>query len=233
MIDKKILILGFIAVAVLAGIIWYNNQNKQITDDQTAFIAKDDQSILPIVENSSKEQSNQEQLIEEAGLTDDFALGNPNAPVTIIEYSSHTCGHCAVFHSETLPLIIDKYIKNGQVRIINRLVSFQAPVLALAVLCAGEQGGFWQFNKYLFENLQEIKSIDELKVIASTLNLNQDDFNQCFDSEKYEDKVREWFAQYGEDEIHGTPSFLINGQSIIGNKPYSEFEKIIEQELAK
>lgn len=221
MIDKKTIILGLVIIAVLVGIVWYNNQNGQIIDNQTASI----------VEKSINEEQSVSEEYPTGSLVDDFVLGNPEAPVTIIEYSSHLCGHCVDFHLLTLPLIIDKYVKSGQVKVINRIVS--PPTLGLAVLCAGEQEKFWQFDEYLFEHIQEIESIDELMAIVSILDLDQDKFNQCFDSAKYEEKIKEWFDKFEEDGFQGTPSFLINNQQIIGNRLYSQFERIIEEELAK
>ena len=217
MIDKKTIVFGLIAVAALTGVVWYVSQNKQDIQEVTGQAA----SIL------TKDKA--EQVVE--GLVEELVLGSPEAPVTIIEYSSHFCGHCVNFHVQTLPLLMDKYVKTGQVKIFSRLLS--PPELGMAVLCAAEQGSFQEFNSYLFEHSQELKTVDDLRTIAGTLNLNQDDFNQCFDSNKYEEKVMGWFTQAQENGVGGTPTFFINDQQVVGNQPLSVFEEIIEQELAK
>ena len=217
MIDKKTIVFGLIAVAALTGVVWYVSQNKQDIQEVTGQAA----SIL------TKDKA--EQVVE--GLVEELVLGSPEAPVTIIEYSSHFCGHCVNFHVQTLPLLMDKYVKTGQVKIFSRLLS--PPELGMAVLCAAEQGNFQEFNSYLFEHSQELKTVDDLRTVAGTLNLNQDDFNQCFDSNKYEEKVMGWFTQAQENGVGGTPTFFINDQQVVGNQPLSVFEEIIEQELAK
>jgi protein-disulfide isomerase len=210
--NRKTIILGFIALVVLVGVVWYANQTKQQTDNQTGSVS----------ENSSQGESS---LV----LIDELILGNPEAPVTMIEYSSHFCGHCVNFHKQTLPLIMDKYIKTGKVKLISRFLS---PVeFGMAIFCAQEQDKFSEFSEYLFEHARELKSTDELRAVASNLDLNQDDFDQCYDSQRYQDKVKGWFDQASQTEVKGTPTFFINNQQIIGNQPYSVFEEIIEQAL--
>lgn len=228
MTTKKTIILGITALAVLGGVVWYANQSDLSMTGQMA-------SIL----GNNPSQGESLQPVEE-----EFILGSPEAPVTIIEYSSHFCGHCANFHLQTLPLIMEKYIKTGQVKLIPRRLS--PSELGQTLLCAQEQGKFQQVDGYLFEHNQELikqteKAASEddlmmivadwLKAMAGNLGLNQDSFNQCFDSGRYQERVMDWFNQAKEADISGTPSFLINNQLIVGNQPYSQFEKIIEQEL--
>jgi predicted DsbA family dithiol-disulfide isomerase len=98
----------------------------------------------------------------------------------------------------------------------------------MAVLCANEQGDFQTLNEYLFEHAQEIQSVSGLKAIAASIGLNQDDFNDCYDSGKYQEKVEQWFNQANQDEVGGTPTFFINGVEVGGNQPYAIFEQIIE-----
>lgn len=215
MTNKKTIILGLIALVILSGIIWYGAKNKQQIADQAA-------SILAT--------GGEEEVIESAAVGE-FFLGNPEAPVTIISYASHFCGHCVNFHLQTLPLITEKYIKTGKVKFVPRLLSPME--LDTAVLCANEQGNFQAFNDYLFEYGQELKSVDDLKAIAGNLGLNQGEFDQCYDSEKYKNKVEQWFQQAQEDGISGTPTLFINGQEIAGNQPYSVFEEAIERALAQ
>jgi len=227
MSNKKTIILGIIALAVLGGLVWRGSRSDLSVIEQSA-------SILG---NKSTESF---QLVEE-----EFVLGSPDAPVTIVEYSSHFCSHCVNFHLTTLPLIVDKYIKTGKVKLIPRRLS--PSELGQALFCAQEQGKFQQVDEYLFEHNQEfIKqtqkavSEDDLKGIVAdwlkamdNLGLNQDSFGQCLDSEKYQERVMSWFNQAKKDEVPGTPTFFINGQLISGNQPYNVFEEIIEQELAQ
>ncbi len=215
MTNKTTIILGLIAVAIIAGLVWYASQNREELADQAASILGGD----------SQEESEGGQSV---GI-DEFVLGISEAPVTMIDYSSHFCSHCIDFHNETLPLIIDKYVKTGKVKIIPRLLS--PAEISLGVLCAQEQAAFWEFNDYAFEHVEEFVSVDDIKAGAGALGLNEDEFNQCFDSKNYEDKITEWLNQAIEDNLEGTPTFFINGKEIIGNQPYSVFEEAIEEAL--
>ncbi len=231
MANKKTIIFGIIALAALVGVIWYGSQRNPAVGEQAAALLKG--GLF-----SEEEPS---QLVE-----GEFILGNPEAPVTIIEYSSHFCGYCANFHQETLPLIMEKYIETGQVNFISRRLS--PSELGQTLLCAQEQDKFQIVDDYLFEHVGELleqtnqaTSEDELnKIVADWLKtaagnsgLEQDSFNQCFDSDKYHQRVVKWFEQAEADGVEGTPAFLINGQLIIGNQPYDVFEEAIEQTLAQ
>ena len=210
--NKKTIILGLIAILLLTGVVWYASKNKSEITSQTA-------SILGI--------DNENEKITE--LDDDFVYGDPLAPVTIIEYSSHLCGACANFHSVTLPLIIENYVKTGKVKIISRLVSH--PALSMAVLCAQDQGAFWEANEYIFKNIETIQTVDNIKEVAGILGLNQESFNKCFESDKYKDQIMKWFEQGEADGSESTPSFIINGEMVVGSQPYSIFESTIESQL--
>lgn len=211
--DKKTIIFGIGAVMFLIVVVWCAGKYGQNITGQAA-------SVLGLVE---EEQSTEEIL------TDEFFLGNPDASVIIIEYSSHFCGHCANFHNNTLPLIIDEYIKTGKVKFISRLLS--PPELGMSVLCAQDQGKFQEFNKYLFESIENIKSIEELMAVATILELNQDEFDMCFNSNKYQTASEKWFEQAQEAGVEGTPTLFVNDQQIVGNQPYSVFKSAIEEAL--
>jgi len=230
MTNKKTVILGIIALAVLGGLVWRGSRSGLSLTEQAASILggneSTEESFLPVEK--------------------EFVLGSPEAPVTIIEYSSHFCSHCADFHLQTLPLIIDKYTKTGQVKFIPRRLS--PSELGQAMLCAQEQGKFQQVDEYLFVHNQELieqtqKAVSEddlivivadwLKTMAANLGLNKDSFNQCLDSERYQERALVWFRQAEGAEVSGTPTFFVNDQLVVGNQPYDVFEEIIEQELAQ
>jgi len=209
--NKKTVVLGLIAILLLTGVVWYASKNKTEITNQTA-------SILGI-----------ENVQEVTELDGDFIIGDPNAPVTMIEYSSHLCGACSDFHNTTFPLIIEKYVKTGKVKVVTRLVSH--PALSNAVLCGQDQESFFEINEYIFKNIESIKTIDDIVGIASKLGLNQESFDECFESEKYKDQIMKWFDQGEEDGAAYTPTFLINGQKIDGAQPYAIFENMIESQL--
>lgn len=218
--NKKTLILGVVIILVLAGMFWYFN-GKINTEEQAASM----------VDTSSADQ--QIGAVEKIPVEEieDIILGSPDAPVALIEYSNHLCGHCANFHSQVLPLIMEEYVKTGKVKLIPRLLS---PIeLGLTVFCAQEQGKFQEMNEYLFEHVQEIEIVDDLRVMAGTVGLNREEFDICLDSSKYENGVVKWFEDAQEVEVGGTPTFFVNEERIDGSQTFSEFKKIIEKELEK
>ncbi len=214
--NKKTYILSFIAIVLLVGIVWYGSQNEGSIANQAASILGNNQEEVSEPSILSKE------------VVGDFVLGNPEAKVTMIEYSSHFCPHCANFHNDTLPLLVDKYIKTGKMKLISRYVS--PPEIVMAIICAQEEDKFSEMSDYFFENIQEISSVEDVKTMALQIISNQESFNECYDSKKYADIAETWLNQVVEAQM-GTPTFFINDQEIVGNQPIIVFEEAIERAL--
>jgi protein-disulfide isomerase len=170
---------------------------------------------------------------------DDAVKGSANAPVTIIEFSDFQCPFCAKFYEETYSQLVSQYINTGKVKLVFRdfpLTSIHADALkaAEATECARKQGGDVMFFKYhdkLFEN-QNSLGVDSLKSYAQQLGLNTADFNSCLDSGEMEDEVKADLQEGASYGVTGTPAFFINGRLLAGAYPFSEFQKIIEEELS-
>ncbi len=216
--NKKTYILGFLALALVGGIVWHANRNQDQTDKQIS-------SIL----GTTQEDESSKSAIVSKQTVGDHVIGNPEAAVTMVEYSSHFCGHCVNFHRDTLPPLMEKYIKTGKVKLISRFVS--PPEIGLAILCAQEEDKFSEMSDYFFEHVQELQSADDVKAMALQIGLNKDNFEVCYDSKKYEDRVKEWFDSASEAGVSGTPTFFIDGQEIVGNQPVVVFEQAIEKAL--
>lgn len=172
-------------------------------------------------------------------LESDITIGNDNAPVTIVEYFSYFCGYCKRFHDDTYSKIFEDYISNGKVKYVWRVSPpFE---LGVAVLCANNQEKFLEYHNKIFENTAGIEGVDDLKTLAKNIGLNEDEFNQCFDSEESLAKAQGWYEQTDKDfekvgvpvEQRGTPSFFINGELLIGAQPYENFVEVIERKLAE
>ena len=168
---------------------------------------------------------------------DDYAMkGDKSAQVTIIEFSEYQCPFCKRYVDQTLSQIQEKYIDTGKVKYVFRDFPLgfhqNAKPAAMATECVHELGGdeaYWKYHDKLFENTQALDS-DSLKKYASDMGY---DIADCLDSEKYADEVdadTEEGKSYG---VRGTPAFFINGRFLSGALPFSEFEKVIEEELAK
>ena len=175
-------------------------------------------------------------------LNDELFLGDKNAPVTIIEYSSYFCGHCNAFHKEKLPQLKKDYIDTGKVKFIFRTFP---PELAEATLCAGEQkdatgkSKYWEFSDYLFEHAQEIlnniKKVEDINPlmikIAKELGLDERKFSDCLVLKKFKTQIEQWVNDAQTAKIEGTPTFFINDEEIIGNQPYEVFSQAIDKFL--
>ncbi|TSC56753.1 MAG: putative lipoprotein [Parcubacteria group bacterium Gr01-1014_18] len=159
---------------------------------------------------------------------EDYVLGDPNAPVTLVEFSDVECPFCGRHHP-TMKQIMENY--PGKVKWVYKHYPLpfhpMAEPGALAVECAGEQGKFFEYLDILFTN-QTTLSADNMKKWAKDLKLNTTKFNSCFDSKKYLSKVQkdtQEGAQYG---VEGTPATFVNGQLVSGAVPYSQFSALIE-----
>ena len=161
-------------------------------------------------------------------------LGNETAPVTIIEFSDFECPFCAKWYTETKSQIDEQYIEAGQVKLVymHYPLDFhpQAEPAALASECANEQGKFWEFHDLIFENPSTLGTAT-YKQWASDLSLDQQQFDDCYDSKKYLARVQSDLSKGQNAGIRGTPGFLVNGRLISGAQPFAVFQQAIDAEL--
>lgn len=167
----------------------------------------------------------------------DPSVGNPGAPVTLIEFGDFECPFCQRFSAETMPLLIQREIKEGKVRIVWKdfplSIHSYAQKAHEAGRCAWEQDKFWEYHDVLFANQRKL-GINDLKRYAKELNLNENQFTTCLDSGKYTALIREKVQEGITAGVSGTPSFLVNGTIVVGAQPYQVFADAIaraEQEL--
>lgn len=165
-------------------------------------------------------------------------MGDANAPITIIEFSDFVCGFCGRFAIDTLPQLQEKYIDTGLVRFGYQSVAFlseESLSAAEASECAADQGAFWEYHNLLFERLtsgQRSFNKDNLKRFAQELNLDMTAFNTCLDSQQYTSQITYQTETAHSIGIQGTPSFLVNGQTVRGAQPFEVFQRVIEAERA-
>ena len=171
-----------------------------------------------------------QQLLMQAGPLGEMALGDEKAPVTIIEYASMTCPHCADFHASTYPELKKRYIDTGKVRFIFR--EFPLDQLALAgfllARCAGPDKYFPMIDT-LFQMQKEWvtqKPLPPLLAIAKQAGLSEQQFNECLQNKTLIDGLEDVRQRGMKLGVQSTPSFFIQG------KParvftIDEFEKAI------
>jgi protein-disulfide isomerase len=160
--------------------------------------------------------------------------GDPDAPVTIIEFSDFQCPYCSRFSHETMPLLHEQYIDPGIVRIGYRHAAYQGEGSVLAAEaseCAADQDAFWDYHDRLIHRLavegKRDFTSENLKQFATELELNPEAFNTCLDEGKYADLVRDETRQVQELGVSGTPTFLINGKRLVGAQPVERFQQAI------
>ena len=166
----------------------------------------------------------------------ELSIGDNDAPVTIIEYASMTCSHCADFHTETYPALKEDYIEKGEVKFIFREFPLDKLSMATSMLARCVDNSislafieilFQRRNKWYSDN-----AIAELKSLSKQAGLSSEDFDQCLnDQELLDQLIMQKEDAVKEFQINSTPSFIINGKVISGNKPYSYFKSEIERIL--
>jgi len=165
--------------------------------------------------------------------------GDLKAPVTIVEFSDFECPFCGRFHQSTLPQIITDYVDKGKVLFAYKHfpLSFHknSKNASLASECAKEQGGdkvFYKYHDILYTN-QTTQTVENLKKWAADMGLDTAKFDSCLDTQKYAKEVDADFAEGQSFGVSGTPAFFINGRLVTGAQPFSAFQTIIDEELAK
>lgn len=175
---------------------------------------------------------------------DDAALGNPDAPVTIVEFSDFQCPFCRRFWKETLSQIKREYLATGKAKFIYRDFPLSqihpgAMPAAQAAECAREQDKFWEMHDVIFEEQEKRGqgtvdlAAEDVKKWAAMIGLNAASFNQCLDSGKYKQEVEKDLADGASAGVTGTPATFINGRLITGAQPFAAFKTVIDEELAK
>ncbi len=169
----------------------------------------------------------------------DRILGDPAAPVTIIDYSSMTCPHCATFHNETLPMIVEEYIDTGKARLIFRDFPFGPLATAAAMVsrCV-DKDSYYGFLTVLFRGQDQwSRSQDpavDLERMARFAGLSNADFEACLQNQALVDGIEANAAKAHEEQgIDSTPTFFINGTKISGAAPFDQFKAEIDAAIEK
>ncbi len=172
---------------------------------------------------------------------DDFMIGDKNAPITIIEYASMSCSHCANFHTNTLPELKKEYIDTGKVRMIFRDYPFNYPALlgSMMMRCIPSDVRYDYMNAlYELQTTWVDKdpkvSKKELYKIMQSGGMTKDEFDSCYSNLDNENLILEGvMAAQKEFNIKSTPSFVINGNIVEGYKNIKEFRQIIDKILSE
>ncbi|MFK7744733.1 MAG: DsbA family protein [Roseobacter sp.] len=167
----------------------------------------------------------------------EMSIGNPDAPVTVIEYASYTCPHCARFHSGPFKELKSAYIDTGKINFVYREVYFDRFGLWASMIarCAGTPDAFFGMSDLIYEQQSvwarapdQQAIIGELRKIGLLAGLDADQMEACLmDAEKARTLVAWYQENASADGIESTPSFMIDGQKYT-NMSFAEMAEIID-----
>jgi len=188
------------------------------------------------------------------------SMGDPNAPIQVVEFSDFQCPYCEEFYTKTEPLLVQYYVSTGKVyftyrstgnwvsdniaRATNTTPKTESQDAALAAYCAADQGKFWEMHDALFANNKDVEdqgsfASRRLSAIAKSIALDVNVFQDCYDSGKHDQQVKQDLDDALTAKIDGTPYFVItysvNGETksrtIYGAQPFSTFQVELEAAL--
>jgi protein-disulfide isomerase len=218
------------------------NSNQITAEDLDESIAKLELKLL-------QNQLPTKQAVEPVRISidNDPIIGNPDAPITIIEFSDFQCPFCARFHTQTLPLILEEYIEQGKVKLVFKEFPIQsihsnALPASVAAECANDQNKFKEMHDMLFEKQNDwnkLETVDALSMFsqyASGMQLDEEVFDSCLTSGKHISEIKKDLDDGRDYGVSGTPGFFVGNNQIgfvelKGAQPFESFKKIIDAQL--
>ncbi len=217
---NMLVILGGLAVVVVVGVGLYQWLGKPAVT--VAPQAEAPAAPAPMAGDAAKVRDS------------DFVIGSPSAPVTLIEYASLTCPHCAEFHNAVLPRLKKEYVDPGKLRVVYRDFPLNAGALRASALarCSGRER-FFGFLDLLFKRQAQWafgpNPMAALGEIAALGGLTEKDLAACFEDSKLLEQIalqkKEAEEKFGVDS---TPSFIINGRKHTGSPSYEGLKAAID-----
>ncbi|MGM0559566.1 MAG: DsbA family protein [Pseudomonadota bacterium] len=163
-------------------------------------------------------------------------IGDADAPITIIEYASLTCPHCASFHTDTLPQLKSEWLDEGKARLVYRHYPLDGLALRAAMVtdCLEKDRAFFGMLSALFKDQQQWARAEDpiaaLQKHARLAGLGEERFNSCIEDEEGMNQVIRKLEQARETyEVQSTPTFIINGRKVEGNRSYEDLVEILEE----
>lgn len=206
------------------------------------FFAAMNEDYLSIIDGSPAEGAQDEPVCVpgDPDTTDQPFIGDPAAPVVMVEYSDFECPFCGRFFVETYPLIKERYIDNGLVRLyfkdfpLEDVHSLARPA-AMAGQCIFRRYGaeaFFAFRNRMFDGQSKLRGAEDVDRLALQSGLTEEELKACYNDQSITEAVNADLAEADALGITATPSFVINGMLIVGAVPFSEFQRAIDEALA-
>lgn len=172
-------------------------------------------------------------------LPTDRVQGSMTAPVTMIEYASMTCSHCADFANETMPFVKKDWVATGKVKYVFRDLPWDNLALGMSkVARCAPANAFEPLVTALFANQKTIvlggDPVVEIKKVASTFGMDGAKVDACIkDADLHKQVTDSKDIAMNKLGIRGTPAIFVNGTKVEGAEPYKDFRKVLEAEYAK
>ena len=171
-------------------------------------------------------------------------LGNPNAPITLVEFGDYQCHFCNVYFQDTQHKIVENFVNTDKVKIIFKDFTIIGPDSVSAAHfahCAGEQERFWEYHNILYNNWSGENngwaSNDNLLQYANEIDLDMNELKNCNNENRYKTLIESSNSDARSLGLTGTPAFFViangNAQKIHGAQPYDVFENVFETLLEK
>lgn len=172
-------------------------------------------------------------------------LGDPNAPITLVEFGDYQCHYCNVFFQSIEEDIIKNYVETGKVKMIFKDYNIIGPDSISAshgAHCANEQELFWEYHDILYSNWTGENngwaSSSNLRIFADEINVNVDKWTECMNEKTHSKRIIDSNNDAKSLQLTGTPAFFIinsNGEvsKLFGAQPFEIFEKVFDKELEK
>ena len=224
-----------------------DNSNSYVTSEELKeMISEIEIKTAPTQQTQQPTQPAAPQVFR-VSLDDDPVKGNPDAPVTIVEFSDFQCPFCLRFFQQTLPLIEQNYIDTGKIKFVYKDLPLDslhpnARAAHIAAECADEQGKFWEYHDALFEkqpqwsNLASSELQNTLTEFATDMGLQAASFESCMQSPNIADEVNKDTLEAASFGATGTPTFFIGNEKdgfikLVGAQPYAAFQRAIDNQL--
>lgn len=171
-----------------------------------------------------------------------MSLGDPAAPVSVIEYADFQCPHCRNVHAQTEYQLIQEYVDAGKVYFTYRPVGFldsaagaESSRSAEAAYCSADQNLFWPFHDAIFANFSAGNrggyTDDRLVAMGESVGMDGDSLRACLNDGTRAGEITAAMAEASNLGISGTPAFVINGTILGGERSFAELQQAIETAL--
>jgi protein-disulfide isomerase len=220
-------------------------QHQQDMQALSTEVAKLNQQVQGLQKISPAAKVNPATRTVEVSIKDRDILGDPSAPITLVEFTDYQCPFCKRFTDNTLPAIKAEFIDTGKAKLLVKDLALsghkQARKAAQASRCAADQGQYWAMHDGLFANSKTLTP-ETIIQLAKTLKLDETKFAQCLASDRHLDGIATDIAEAQTLGITGTPAFVmglsnsdkeevVKGTMIIGAKGIEVFRSQMGQGL--